>query len=161
MAQVDFFLKLDGIEGELEDKDHKKELALTSWSFGATNSGSFAIGSGGGTAKSNIHDAHFTKYVDKSTPKLFQACATGQHISKAIVTVRKAGEKPMEYLKITLSEVLVSSYQLSGSEGSHLPHESISLNFAKIEWDYKEQKADGGAGAVTHGGWHIKKNEVA
>lgn len=162
MAQADFFLKLDGIDGESQDDKHKNEIALISWGFGATNAGSFATHTGGGgTAKVNIQDMHFTKYLDKSSPKLFQACASGKHIPTAILSVRKAGEKPMEYLKFQLSEVLVSSYQTGGSDGHHLPQESISLNFAKIEFDYKEQKPDGSLAGLTHGGWHIRENKVA
>jgi type VI secretion system secreted protein Hcp len=160
MSRVDYFLKLDGIEGESQDSKHAKEIELQSWSLGATNTGSFAIGAGGGTGKTNVHDAHFTKYSDKSTPKLFAACATGQHIPKGTLTVRKAGVKEgqIEYFKVQLSDVLVSSFQVSGASGNALPHESLSLNFSKIEFEYKEQKADGSAGPVTQAGWDIKKS---
>ena len=92
-----------------------------------TNSGSFALGSGGGTGKAQVHDLHFTKYVDKASPKLFGACATGQHIPKGVLTYRKAGVKEgqVEYFKIMLSDLLVSSYQQSATGSGHtLPHES-------------------------------------
>ncbi len=84
MSRIDYFLKLDGVEGESQDSKHKNETELLSWSLGATNSGSFALGAGGGTGKVNISDAHFTKYIDKSSPNLMAACATGQHIPKAV-----------------------------------------------------------------------------
>ncbi len=162
MSRVDYFLKLDGIEGESHDDKHQKEIELLSWSIGATNSGSFALGSGGGTGKVQFSDAHFTKHIDKSSAKLMEACATGQHIPKGVVTARKAGVKEgqIEYFKILLSDVLVSSYQLTGSGGGDvLPHESLSLNFAKVEFEYKEQKPDGSAGGLMRGGWHIKENK--
>lgn len=161
MSRVDYFLKLDGVEGESQDDKHKGEIEVLSWSLGATNSGSFALGSGGGTSKVNVHDMHFTKYIDKSSPTLFKFCATGKHIPKGTLTVRKAGVKEgqVEYLKVELNDVLISSVQTSGSgAGGQLPNESLSLNFSKIEMQYKEQKPDGAAGAMTHGGWDIKKS---
>ncbi|WP_294541191.1 type VI secretion system tube protein Hcp [uncultured Rhodoblastus sp.] len=157
---VDIFIKIDGIEGESHDDKHKNEIDVQSFSFGLSQTGSYSAGGGGGVGKASFQDVHFTKHSDKSSPKLFLASASGEHIKKAEVTFRKAGKEQQEYFKITLSDVLVSSYQVSDSQGgTTLPSESVSLNFAKIEFDYKEQKADGTLGGSVKTGWDVKANK--
>lgn len=161
MAAVDYYLKIDGIEGESQDHKHKGEIDLESWSFGETNSGSHAAGGGGGAGKVAMQDFHFVMHVNKATPKLMLACATGQHIPKAVLTCRKAGKEQQEYLKWTFSDLLVSSYQTGGSGGSDiLPVDQISLNFAKVEVEYKEQKADGTLGGAVKAGYDLKANKA-
>lgn len=162
MPAVDYFLKIDGIQGESEDDKHKNEIQLESWSFGETQAGSFATGGGGGAAKVQMQDFHFVKKVDKSGPKLFLACATGEHIAKAVLVCRKAGKDQQEYMKITLSDNLISSYHTSGSGGSDIvPLEEVSINFAKIEYEYKEQKPDGTLGGTTKAEFDLKKMKHA
>ena len=161
MAAVDYFLKIEGIEGESQDSKHKSEIEIQSFSFGATQTGSFAAGGGGGAGKVNMQDFHFTVPVNKASPKLMLACASGQHIKKAILTVRKAGKEQQEYLKYTFSDILVSSYQTGGGGGDVMPVDQISLNFAKIEHEYKEQKADGTLAGSVKAGWDLKQNKEA
>ena len=158
---VDYFLKIEGVEGESQDSKHKGEIDLLSWSWGATNSGTFSTGGGGGGGKVSMQDFQFTMRVNKATPKLIQACATGQHIKWAILTCRKGGTKtPQEYLKITFTDLLVSSYQTGGAgQDDVIPEEQISLNFAKIEFDYKEQKRDGTMAGSTKAGYDVKANK--
>ncbi|MEO0249748.1 MAG: type VI secretion system tube protein Hcp [candidate division WOR-3 bacterium] len=157
---VDYFLKIDGIEGESADSKHKGEIDIFSWSWGATQPGTFAMGGGGGAGKVSVQDFRFTKVIDKSSPKLFEACATGEHIKTAVLTCRKAGKEQQEFLKIRLSDVLISSYQTSGTEASEtLPMEDIALNFAKIEYEYREQKADGTLSGPIKGGYDLKLNK--
>jgi len=161
MAQVDYFLKIDGIDGESGDAKHKGEIELLSWSWGATNAGTHSGGGGGGAGKVAIQDIHFTMTHNKSSPKLMLACCNGEHIKKAILTCRKAGKDQQEFLKITFSDLLVSSYQTGGSGSSSvIPVDQFSLNFAKIEKEYKEQKADGTLGAAVKAGWVLKANKA-
>ena len=157
MAQVDYFLKIDGIEGESHQDKHKNEIELESWSFGETNAGTHALSSGGGAGKVSMQDFHFVMHVNKASPKLFLACATGEHIKGAKLTCRKAGKSQQEYLKVTFTDLLVSSYQTGGSaHGGVLPTDQISLNFAKIEIEYAEQGADGKLGASVKAGYDLK-----
>lgn len=155
---VDYFLKLDGIKGESLDSSHKEDIQLLSWSFGATQGGTASIGGGSGAGKVQAEDFHFVKFVDKATPKLLLACANGEHIPKAILVARKAGKEQQEYLKITLSDLLVSGYHTSGN--GQLPVEEISINFGKIEVEYKEQKQDGSLAGVVKGGYDLKQNKA-
>src|SRR5215831_6948076 len=134
MAVVDYFLKVDGIDGESQDAKHKGDIQVESFSFGATQTGTHSAGGGGGAGKVAMQDFHFTQKVNKSSPKLALACATGTHIKKAILTARKAGGKQQDFYTVTFTDLLVSSYQISGSgHGDTVPIDQISLNFAKIE----------------------------
>src|SRR5688572_18436432 len=99
MAAADYFLKIDGIEGESQDAKHKAEIDLESWSWGETQSGSHATGGGGGAGKVSMQDFHFVMRVNKASPKLLLACASGQHIPSAILTCRKAGGDQQEFVK--------------------------------------------------------------
>ncbi|MBE0541993.1 MAG: type VI secretion system tube protein Hcp [Verrucomicrobia bacterium] len=156
---VDYFLKIDGIEGESGDAKHKNEIDIMSWSWGESNSGSHAYGGGGGAGKVSMQDFSFTMTVNKSSPKLVLACASGQHIKNALLTCRKAGKEQQEYLKIKFTDLLVSSFQTGGSSGAEVPVDSISLNFAKIEYEYYPQKEDGSLGAKVPVHWDLKQNK--
>ena len=121
MALVDYFLKIDGIPGESQDAKHKDELQVLSFSFGESQAGTMAFGSGGGAGKVQMQDFHFIMNVNKASPKLFLACATGDHIPKALLTARKAGKDQQDYLKVTFTDLLVSSFHASSFAGSHEP----------------------------------------
>jgi len=114
MALVDYFLKIDGISGESTDDKHKGEIEVASFSWGVRQTTARATG-GAGAGKATFQDFQFTKVSDKASPALFQKCATGEHIKQAVLTARKAGETQQEFLKVTLSDLLVSSYQSGGT----------------------------------------------
>lgn len=159
MANVDYFLKLEGIEGESTDDKHKNEIDVLSWSWGETQSGTAAHGGGSGAGKVSMQDFHFTMRVNKATPTLLLACATGQPFASAELVCRKAGGAQEEYLKYTFSDVLVSSYQTGGAAGDTIPTESISLNYAKMEVEYKPQKPDGTLDSPVKVGYDLKANK--
>lgn len=160
MAAVDYFLKIDGIEGESQDHKNKNQIDIESWSWGETNSGSHATGGGGGAGKVTMQDFHFVMKINKASPKLMLACATGQHIKDATLTCRKAGGKQESFLVIKMSDLLVSSYQTGGSGHSDIvPTDQISLNYSKIEFEYKEQKPDGTLGGSVKAGYDVKQNK--
>lgn len=159
MAAVDYFLKVDGIDGESTDDKHKNEIDLESWSWGETNSGTSRAGGGGGAGKVVMQDFHFVMKVNKATPKLMLACATGQHIKEAKLVCRKAGGDQQEYMSIKFSDLLVSSYQTGGSQGDVIPIDQIGFNFSKIEFEYKPQKADGSLDAPIKTGYDLKLNK--
>ncbi|MBS1812092.1 MAG: type VI secretion system tube protein Hcp [Acidobacteria bacterium] len=161
MAAVDYFLKIDGIPGESQDSKHKGEIDIESFSWGATQSGAHAAGGGGGAGKVSMQDFHFVMKINKASPKLFLACANGEHIKKAVLVCRKAGKEQQEFMTVTMSDLLVSSFQTGGSgHGDILPTDQISLNFAKIEFEYKEQKPDGTLGGAVKAGYDLKQNKA-
>jgi len=155
---VDMFLKIDDIKGESVDATHKGEISVLSWSWGMTQSGSTHHGPGSGAGKVNVNDLTFTKFVDTSTPNLIKACCAGTHFKKAQLTVRKAGNQPLEYLKILLYDILISGVSTGGSGGEDRLTENITLNFGQFEVDYTPQSATGGAGATIPVTWNIQAN---
>lgn len=158
-AAADYFLKLDDIEGETTDEKHANEIEVYSFSFGATQTGATTGGGGGGAGKVSFSDLSITKPLDKSSPKLYLACAQGKHIPKAVLYGRKSGDdKGTDYYVITLSDVLISSVQTSGAGGDDRPTESLSLNFTKIEFSYARQKPDGSYEPPIQTGWDIAQN---
>lgn len=160
----DSFLKLGDIKGEANDAKHKGEIEVYSFHWGVTNTGMGGHGSGGGSGKCHVAEFVITKKVDCASPVLFLNCATGLHIKEGTFVVRKAGGTQLEYLKIKLTDVLVSSVRPGGSAhgADDVPLEEVSLNFGKCELDYQPQGADGKpAGGPIHGGWDLKQNVKA
>lgn len=155
---VEYFVKIDGIDGESQVKGHEKEIDVESWSWGETQTGTLAFGGGAGAGKVQMQDFHFTMQMSKASPKLFLACATGQHIKQAYLTGVRGGEVSLNFLKWTLSDVLISSYQTGGASES-LPMESMSMAFAKIEVEYTVQSATGGPGETVKAGWDLRLNQ--
>ncbi len=101
---------------------------------------------------------HFTAVTSKASPKLMVLCANGKHVKSAVLVARRPGPANQEYLKITLTDVMVSSYEIDGSSGD-VSVDEVSLNFAKIQIDYKPQNANGSLGAVVHGGWDLVQSK--
>ena len=143
----DMFLKLEGIDGESVDDKHAKSIDTLSWSWGMSQSGTTHIGTGGGSGKVSVQDMSVVKYVDKSSTVLIMACCKGTHIPEATLTVRKAGDKPLEYIKIKMTDVIVSAVSTGGSGGEDRLTENVTLNFAKVEFEYQQQAKTGGAEA--------------
>jgi type VI secretion system secreted protein Hcp len=156
---VDQFIKIEGVKGESKDKDHKDEIDVLAWSWGLSQSGSFHVGGGGGAGKVNVQDLSFTKYVDKASPVLTKMCCQGEHIDEAVLTVRKAGKKPLEYVTIIMNKVMVTSVSHGGSGGDERLTENVTLNFALVTYKYQPQKDDGSAdGGTIDMGWDIEAN---
>jgi type VI secretion system secreted protein Hcp len=155
---VDMFMKIDTVDGEAQDSKHKKEIDVLHWSWGMSNSGSVHNGSGAGAGKVDVHDLTFTKWVDKATPKLALACCSGKHFKDATLVVRKAGEKPVEYLKIKLDTVFISSISTGGSGTEDRLTENITLNFSKVSLDYIPQDDKGAPGTAIPMTWDIANN---
>src|SRR6516165_10251553 len=157
---VDMFLELESVKGESVDHKMKSKHAMDvlAWSWGLSNTGTFHQGTGGGAGKANFQDISVTKYIDLASPNLMLFCANGKHVSKGNITVRKAGESPLEYLKITLKNILVTSYSTGGSSGEERLTENVSLNFAEVKVEYAQQTEAGGKAGTNDFGWNIQQN---
>jgi len=153
---VDVFLKIGDVKGESKDSKHVGEIDVLSWSWGVSNSGT-PLGGGRGAGKANFNDLSFMHAVDKASPVLMTKCATGEHIKEATLVSRKAGKGQQEYLIIKMNDILITSVQPSGS--SEHPMESVSMNFSKIDVEYKPQKEDGTLDAGVHFKYDIKANK--
>lgn len=158
---VDMFLKVEGADGESQDEAHADEIDLLAYSFGATNAGTAHLGGGAGAGKVNVQDVSITKYVDKASPNLLLFCANGKHIPECILVVRKAGESPLDYLKLTMKDCLITSVLTSAAQGQERLTENVSINFAEFSYEYTPQKPDGSGDAPVTMGWNIAKNVKA
>lgn len=160
MAASDYFLKFDKIDGESQDAKYKNAIQVESFSWGVSQAGSFDSGGGGGAGRAAFQDFHFVMKVNKSSPTLMLACATGQHMAEAKLICRKAGGEQSEYLTITMKDVMVTSFQTGGSGGSDvIPMEQISLGYSKVEFEYKEQAAAGTTTSPIKTGYDLKANK--
>lgn len=155
---VDMFLKLQGIKGESADDKYPEEIDVLAWSWGASQSGTTHVGQGGGAGKANFQDISITKWVDKASPALLQHVGTGKHITEGHIIVRKAGEKPLDYLKIKMTDIMVTAYSTGGSGGEDRLTENITLNFREFEKEYTPQKEDGSGDTPVRFGFNIAKN---
>lgn len=162
---VDMFLKIPGVKGEAVDSDqnkpnHKDEISVLAFSWGASNSGSTHLAAGSGAGKANVQDISLTKYIDASSAELMGRVCSGKHYDNAYITVRKAGDVPLEYLKITLTDLMITSYQTGASGGEDMMTENITLNFAKIQYSYFKQNKDGTGTAAGDKTFDIQGNAL-
>jgi len=157
---ADTFAKLGDIKGESIDDKHKDEIEVMSFSWGVANAGSMGYGTGGGEGKATFHDLSFTHKIDKASPVLMQACATGVHLKDGTITVRKAGKGQQEFLVIKMNDVIITSVT-HGSAGSDGASENVSIAFAKVAVEYKPQKADGSLDAGIHFKYDLKAQKEA
>jgi type VI secretion system secreted protein Hcp len=155
---MDMFIKIGDLEGEATDSVHKGSCDVLAWSWGLSNSGTAHVGGGAGAGKVNVQDVSVTKWIDKSSPDLMLATCNGKHFPKAVLTVRKAGEKPLEYLVVTMEDCMITAVSTGGSGGEDRLTENVTINFAKVKVNYVEQTTTGGAGAKPQMGWDISAN---
>jgi type VI secretion system secreted protein Hcp len=160
MAQ-DIFLKINGIDGESMDADHKNEIEVLHWQWQILQESNMHMGSGGGSGKATVKDLSFTHYVDRSSPNLMKFCLTGKHIPESKLVVRKAGGSPLEYLKITMTDVVITNVQPAGSSSEERVTEQVSMSFAKVKQEYTVQNQQGGSGGAVTAGYDMKLNKEA
>ena len=156
---VDMFIKLNGVKGESEDDKHKGENDVLAWSWGVSQSGTMHVGGGGGAGKANFQDLNITKWVDLGSVTLIQHCSKGTHITDGQLIVRKAGDKPLEYIKLDIKEIIVSSVSTGGSGGEDRLTENVSLNFREWKMTYTPQDKTGAGGGAVDFGFNIAKNK--
>lgn len=155
---VDMFIKIAGIDGESKDKAHANEIDVLAWSWGMSQSGTFHVGGGGGAGKVNVQDLSLTKWVDAASPTLMLKCSNGEHIDDAVLVVRKAGKEALEYIKITMTKVMVTSLSTGGSGGEDRLTENVTLNFAHVKVEYVPQDDKGAGAAAKEYLWDIEAN---
>ncbi|MDB5878083.1 MAG: type secretion system effector, Hcp1 family [Variovorax sp.] len=156
----DIFLKITGIEGESQDASHKSEIEVLSFSWKVLQESTMHAGSGGGAGKATVEDLEFEHHIDRSSPNLMKYCLTGKHVQEAVLTVRKAGGNPLDYLKLTFSDVIVTSVEPFGSNSDDLRvRERVRLSFSKIKQEYAVQNAQGGSGGAVTAAYDIKGNK--
>jgi type VI secretion system secreted protein Hcp len=155
---ADIFAKIGDIKGESLDAKHKDEIEILSFSWGVTNAGSAATGSGAGSGKATFQDLVVVHNIDKASPDLLRACATGTHLKDATITHRKAGKGQQEFLVVKMNDVIITGVTHGGATGQPYS-ETVSLAFAKVELEYKPQKPDGSLDASVVFKYDLKVNK--
>jgi type VI secretion system secreted protein Hcp len=166
MAAVDFFLKIDDVQGESGDTKHQNEIQVEEFSWEECQEGTGSGGGGVGAGKVAMSNFRVWIRTCKASPTLFLACANGTAYKTATLTCRKAGKTPQDYLTWTLSEVIVTKFaQLAkefvsaSGQKTVIPLEEINFNFSSIQYEYKVQKEDGSLGGSVKTGWNLKTNQ--
>ena len=155
---MDVFLEIDGVKGEAKDAEKKEAIDVLAWSWGMSQSGSMHVGGGGGSGKVSVQDVSVTKYVDNASSTLMQKCCNGKHFPSAKLTIRKAGEHPLEYWVLELTNMLITSISTGGSGGEDRLTENITMNFEEFKATYTNQNPDGSKGASVPIAWNIMEN---
>jgi type VI secretion system secreted protein Hcp len=154
-AALDMFLKVDGIPGESHDRQHRGEIDVLAWSWGLSNPAN--VGSEG-SGKVSAQNFSFTKYLDRSSPILLQHVASGRHVANAVLTVRHAGEQPVDVLKMCFTNVVFTSLSAGGSGGEDRLTENVTFAFSQLEEKYTPQNESGLPGPPIWGGWDFVRN---
>lgn len=157
---VDMYMKIEGVNGESKDAQHKEWTDIKSFSWGATQPGSMSTGGGGGTGKASFNDLYVECRIDRAAPAVLKHCATGKHLGKVELSVCKAGGEQVEYSRITLEDVLVTSVQYTGNQDSDAMMVGYAFQAAKVKQQYWEQTDKGGKGAESVIGYDIKQNKT-
>ncbi len=168
---VDYFLKIEGVDGESQDKVYNGWIQIQGWKWSQENGARWSQGSGGGAGKINMNDIEFRMLTNKASPKVFNYCAKGTHIPEVKLVCRKAGSGQQDFLTMTFSNCLISSYDIAGNmplapnelanTNSVMPGEIMKLNFSKIEIQYREQNKDGTMGAPVTANYNLATNEYS
>jgi type VI secretion system secreted protein Hcp len=151
------FLSVNGakhgqITGESQDDKHKNEIEVIGWSWGMKGNAMLGGGVGVATGPVTVRELRIVKRVDKASTALMSALRYNEPIKEALLTVRKAGKKPLEYLKIKLEDARVFSIDIEVGEGASSPAliERLTFSFNKIHIEYTPQGPDGNAlGSTT------------
>jgi type VI secretion system secreted protein Hcp len=142
-AAVDYFLKLDGIDGESTTKGFEKQIEIQSWSWGVSQA---ATGSARQPGKSCPSDVHFAKFSDKATPPLIGAAMGGTVTPNAILIGLRPPDgsgAPQVYIKYEMKNVMITSFQTGGSSGGGIATDNFSLSFTSAIVTYFTQRSDG------------------
>jgi type VI secretion system secreted protein Hcp len=158
---VNIHIKIDTIPGMSIVAGYEDQIQVVSFGWGMSQTTNFSVGPGGAAGKVNVKDLRFTHLVDKATPKLMAACSNGQHIASAVLTCNKAGgDATVPFLKITLTDVLVSNVAPSGTQTDETVLEEVSLAFAEYKVEYQEQDNKGAKkGGPVISGFNIQTNK--
>jgi type VI secretion system secreted protein Hcp len=162
---VRYYLKIQGVEGESQDERHRNEIEVEAWTWGEAQVGGGGAGGGGSAGKVQLGDLQFTARTGRASPKLFLACAAGQHLPQAVLVAQRTGKSPLDFLAITLNDVTVTAYEAGDAGASQdAPRDRVSLGFERIQLEYRPHPPDGPAGpagAPVRAGWDVKANRPA
>lgn len=152
------WIKMDGCKGEATDAKHKDEIDVDSYSWGLSHPVDPG-GSGQSAGESTATALVVSKTVDVATPNLMKFCMNAKTFPTVVLTCRKRGTDPVEYLKITMKNTIVSSVQTSGAGEGSPAQESVAFSFTAVEIEYTPQSDEGAPGGAVKATWDFAKNQ--
>jgi type VI secretion system secreted protein Hcp len=159
----DAFLKIDGIPGESTDDKHKDWIEIQSFSHKIEQPAQATASSAGGATAERVNHAQYviTHFLDKASPKIYEACCTGKHIKDVTIELCRSGGDKVKYMDIRMEQVLISKAEPHGSANDEgFPSETVSFSYGKIKWTYTQQKrTDGAGGGNVSSGWDLTANK--
>jgi type VI secretion system secreted protein Hcp len=153
---ADMFVKIVGIAGESQDEVHRGQVDIASWHWKMSQQSSMMAGSGGGAGKATVNDLEFVHQIDRASPNLMRYCLTGRHIPEVILYARKAGGTPLDFLKITMGDVVITGVEPSGVMDKFWEH--VTLSFARVKQEYIVQGQFGTSNGTVTASFDIKEN---
>lgn len=156
IAMADMFVKIVGIAGESQDEVHRGQIDIASWHWKAAQQSTMMSGSGGGAGKATVNDLEFIHQIDRASPNLMRYCLTGRHIPEVILFARKAGGTPLDFLKITMGDVVITSVEPTGAFDKYWEH--VTLSFARVKMEYTVQGPLGTSNGTVTASFDIKEN---
>jgi type VI secretion system secreted protein Hcp len=170
------YLKIDpavslNVQGESTAEGHAGEIDVASFKAGILQKGVVFAGGGVSAGKAELTPLTIYKFLDKASPSLFLACATGVHFPKATLVIETPssiglqaaapGRPAGEFFRIELKNVVITSVNhdasTTDSEGNLV--ETVTLGFTEIRWTYTPSNPNGGSGTPVTGGFNLKTNK--
>jgi len=171
-SDFDSYLKIDAMPGESTDQGHSGWIEVLSFSWGMHKPGSL---------DAVTHDRlYILKTIDKSSPKLYECCNTGQSIPEMTFEVVNPSER-WAVMIVTLKDVLVTSidtgisitkvYDASSPKLMKAidksspyifsqPLEEISFTYGRISWNYTYADPSGQGTHSETTSWNVEQNSV-
>ena len=146
------------IQGSCTAKGFENHIEWEHFGFCANRNITMKVGAGSERESDKPDVGQFTlaKKMDKSSPHMFLETLVGKAIDKVQVKcVKTSGDAVEQYLSYTLSDVLVSTYSISGHDEGD-PFESVTLAFNKIEMKYHPRKEDNTLDNPIPAGYDVK-----
>lgn len=159
----DAFMKIAGIPGESTDAKHADWIEILSFSHGISQAASSQASSRGGltAGRADFQDFSIVKTLDKASPKLYQACAKGEHFDDVSIELCRSSDDKQKYMVFTLKDAVVSSVRPGGSakSGDDVPLEEVSFRFGEISWEYTTLDSKGKPKGNVSASWNLKTNK--
>jgi type VI secretion system secreted protein Hcp len=159
-AAADYYLKIPGIEGEATHRLHKGELVIDSFQWGnsvPTAWTKVGLQPGVTTGGVAMEDFFFSAPLSKASPRLMQSVADSSRFDGVVFTVRKNVAPEPVILKVTLDNVGITSYHVSGM--SSRPSDTFSLDYRRVTYAYNVLADDGSVAETIVGSWNLDTNK--
>ena len=156
------YIKFEGVDGECQEKEHKKWSPLASFGQGIHQPGGGATGATRRRGDVILDDLTCSKELDKASPKIAESICKGKvyPMVEIDVTASYTDAGRVTYYRYELKNVLVTSYNISGSgQAEDVPMEDFTLNFEEIKVTYTENDNEGKKKGNIEYSWKVEEGE--